>query len=120
MAEHIDLGAKGEELAIAHLREKGYEILKTNWHFGREEIDIIAQNDEYLIIVEVKTRQSNYFGEPEIAVNKKKQKALIRAAHAFVIQREIDKEVRFDIIAIVIGHQKTVIRHLERAFYPTL
>lgn len=120
MTEHIDLGQKGEELALKHLKEKGYEIVKTNWRFGKEEIDIIAKNEEYLVIVEVKTRRSNYFGEPEIAVTKRKQRILIRAAHAFVTQREIDLEVRFDIIAILIGTQTTKINHIERAFYPTL
>ena len=120
MAEHIELGEKGEELARKYLREKGYKIIKTNWRFGKDEIDIIAIDNDYLVIVEVKTRTSTYFAEPEFAVNKKKQRFLIRAAHAYIIKNDIDLETRFDIISIVITSQKTHINHIDHAFYPTL
>jgi putative endonuclease len=109
MAEHNELGEKGEELARNFLRKKGYKIIETNWRFGKD-----------LVIVEVKTRRSNYFCEPEFAVNKKKQSFLIRAAHAYIIRKDIDLETRFDIVSIIITSQKTHINHIDFAFYPTL
>ncbi|MCD4746349.1 MAG: YraN family protein [Bacteroidales bacterium] len=120
MAEHIETGKKGEEIALGFLKKKGYKIIATNWRFGKDEIDIITIDNDCLVIVEVKTRRSNYFGEPEIAVTKKKQKFLIRAANAYIIQKDIDIETRFDIISIIIKTEKYTINHIEDAFYPTL
>ena len=76
MAEHNNTGKKGEEMAATFLREKGMTILETNWRFGYLEADIIAKFEKTLVIIEVKTRKSNYFGEPESFVTKQKQKNL--------------------------------------------
>ncbi len=73
-----------------------------------------------LVIVEVKTRQSVFFGEPEEAVTKKKQKFLVRAAETYIMQRNIDLETRFDIVSVVISNGQVMINHIEEAFYPTL
>lgn len=120
MSQHYELGKKGEELATVFLEEEGYKILHRNWRFGKDEIDIIAQTDTFLVIVEVKTRSTDYFGDPEEAVDKQKQRFLVRAADVFINQKEIDLEVRFDIISIVFEKGKHTIRHIEDAFYPTL
>ena len=120
MAKHYDLGIQGEEIASGYLAGKGYKIVERNWRFGKDEIDIIAENEQFLVIVEVKTRSTNYYGNPEEAVWDQKQRSLIRAANEYVIQKEIDKEVRFDIFSIVIESNKQTIRHIEDAFYPTL
>ena len=120
MAEHNELGKKGEELAVSYLRKKGYTILETNFRAGRNEIDIIARDGNTLVIVEVKSRHSNYFTEPEYAVTLEKQKALIRAANSYIYRKNIQDETRFDIIAIVLNNEEAHINHLEDAFYPTL
>jgi putative endonuclease len=120
MAEHNDLGKEGEERAREFLRSLGYNILECNWHYGSEEVDIIAQEGNTLVIAEVKTRRSNYFGEPEVAVTIKKKKILVRAADAYINQKNLDMEVRFDIISIIIGGGKCSINHIPDAFYPTL
>jgi len=120
MAEHNDLGKKGEELARKFLSNKGFKIVDTNWTFGKDEIDIVAYDKEYLVIVEVKTRRSNYFGEPYFAVTKKKQEFLIRAAQAYITRKDVDNEARFDIISIVVTPGGNNIEHIEDAFYPTL
>ncbi|MDK2910215.1 MAG: putative endonuclease [Bacteroidales bacterium] len=120
MAEHNELGKTGEELAAAFLKEKGYRILTTNWRFGKDEIDLIARDGEELVIVEVKTRKSNYFGEPEAFVSKQKQKALIRCANQYIRQHAFDGDTRFDIVAILITPQGNEIHHIQRAFFPTL
>jgi putative endonuclease len=118
MAEHNQTGMAGEELAAAFLTEKGYDILEKNWRFGHEEIDLIAKKSDVLVIAEVKTRTSNFFGEPEQFVNRQKQKRLIKAANAYVERKNIDAEVRFDIISVIISGEKKKIHHLEDAFRP--
>lgn len=120
MAEHNELGQTGEELAKKHLLEKGYKIEATNWRFGKDEIDIIAKDGEYTVFIEVKTRKTNYFGEPETFVTKTKQRFMIRAAQVYITQREIENEARFDIVAVLYGQNKVLIHHIEDAFYPTL
>jgi putative endonuclease len=76
MAEHNELGKKGEQLAIDFLIEKEYKILEKNYRFQKAEVDIIAQKDAVLAVVEVKTRSSNYFGNPQDFVNPKKNKTI--------------------------------------------
>jgi putative endonuclease len=120
MAEHNDLGKKGEEIALQHLKKNQYRILETNWRYGKDEIDIIAKQQDELVIVEVKTRSANYIVEPEFAVTKKKQGFLIRAANAYIDKKEVEIECRFDIISIIIYSDKTHLEHIEDAFYPTL
>lgn len=120
MSKHYDLGKKGEETAANYLAAKGYRIIERNWRFGKDEIDIIAEYDNFLVVVEVKTRSTSYYGNPEEAVDEQKQGFLIRAANEYVLQKEIDLEVRFDIFSIVIESGKQTINHIEDAFYPTL
>jgi putative endonuclease len=120
MAEHNELGKLGEELALEYLRRKGYTIMATNWRAGHNEIDIVARDKDVLVIVEVKSRRSNVFAEPEYAVNLEKQRSLIRAANAYIFRNNVQEETRFDIIAIILKDDQPQINHLVDAFYPTL
>lgn len=120
MAKHYDLGKKGEEIAARHLNGKGYKIIQRNWRYAKDEIDIIAETEDFIVFVEVKTRSTRFFGEPEESVTDQKEKFVIRAADEYINQKEIDKEARFDIISIIIDGNKQSIRHIEDAFYPTL
>lgn len=120
MAETNDLGTLGEEMAAKHLHDKGFKILATNWRFGKDEIDIIAEKGEFLVIVEVKTRRSAGFGEPEVFVNQAKQRFLVRATQAYLEKNEVEKETRFDVISIVLNNTTRKINHIEDAFYPVL
>ncbi|MEZ0128889.1 YraN family protein [Flavobacterium sp. LBUM151] len=117
MAEHNELGKKGEELAVEHLRENGYKILDRNWTFQKAEIDIIAEKDNILAIIEVKTRSSTDFGLPQDFVKPKKIQLLVKAVNAYINDREIDFEVRFDIIAVQRNGESFAIEHLTDAFY---
>lgn len=117
MAEHNELGKLGEELAVEFLQKNGYEIIKTNWTFQKAEIDIIAQKENILAIVEVKTRSSIDFGLPQEFVKPKKIQLLVRAVNEYVISNDLDVEVRFDIIALHKDGKKFIIEHLEGAFY---
>jgi putative endonuclease len=117
MAQHNELGRKGESLAVDFLQKNGYEILETNWVFQKAEIDIIAQKDTILAIVEVKTRTSADFGLPQDFVKGKKIQNLVKAVDQYMIENDLDLEVRFDIIGIVLNNHETTIEHLEDAFY---
>ena len=118
MAEHNEKGLAGEELAAEYLKQKGYTILETNWRFGKEEIDIIAREKDVLVVAEVKTRSGSFFGEPEEFVNRQKQKHLIKAANAYVEKNELDLEVRFDIVGVILTGKSHSINHVEDAFQP--
>ena len=121
MAQHNDLGEKGEFLAGEMLQKKGYRILERNWRFGKLELDIIAQNDGKLVVVEVKTRESGIFGNPALSVSKKKQKQIIKATNAYVVENTIEEEARFDIISVIINSKNPpLLEHYESAFYPLL
>ena len=108
MAEHNELGKRGEELASEFLAKKGYKILERNWRLGKNEVDIIAADGKYIVVVEVKTRQSATFGEPETAVTREKQRALIRAANAYIFRNNVREETRFDIIAIILKDDSSI------------
>ena len=77
-------------------------------------------DEDFLVIVEVKTRSTDFFGLPEEAVTNKKQKYLIRAADAYINIQDLHWEVRYDIIAIILEGNKQIINHIKDAFYPTL
>ncbi|MGX7667720.1 YraN family protein [Flavobacterium pedocola] len=117
MAEHNDLGKQGEDLAVAHLIKEGYQILERNWTWQKAEIDIIAQKNEVLAIVEVKTRSNLSFGNPQDFVNPKKIKLLVKAVDEYVTRCKADFNIRFDIIAVKKDATKFEIEHLQDAFY---
>lgn len=117
MAEHNELGKLGEELAVEFLQKNGYDILETNWLFQKAEIDIIAQKENILAIVEVKTRSTVDFGLPQDFVKPKKIQLLVKAVNEYVISNELDVEIRFDIIAIHKEGKNYKIEHIEDAFY---
>jgi putative endonuclease len=120
MAEHNELGKSGEAIAAGFLKNKGYSVLEINWRKGPLEIDLIAKTGNILVIVEVKTRSSNYFGEPEEFVTRAKQKTLIRAANLYILENDIELEARFDIISVLISGEQHRVHHIEDAFYPTI
>jgi len=117
MGLHNELGKKGERLAIDYLIKKGYAILDKNWRFQKAEVDIIAQIKDTLAVVEVKTRSTSDFGNPQDFVSPKKIKLLISAIDEYVVSKDLEVDVRFDIIAIVKENNTYVIEHLEDAFY---
>lgn len=120
MPNNIELGNEGEEIASAYLVKKGFSILAKNWRFKHLEIDIIATINSTLVIVEVKLRSSDFFGNPEDFVTRGKQKKLIKAADFYIKENNINWETRFDIIAITRTQNAVKVEHFEGAFYPGL
>ena len=116
MATHNKTGKKGEQLAKEFLEANNYVILETNYRYKKAEIDIIALKNNILAIIEVKTRTSIDFGEPESFVNNKKIKLILEATNAYIDSKDIDYEVSLDIISVVIG-KTNEINHIENAYY---
>ncbi len=118
MAEHNTLGKDGETAALAYLKEKGYQILHTNWRKGRFELDIIARTEEELIFIEVKTRTIRDWMNPEEVVDNQKIRHIISAADLYIKLFNTDMPARFDIISVMGSFPHFEIDHIEDAFYP--
>jgi len=111
-----ELGIYGEQLAQKHLIKEGYTIRNANYRYVKYEIDIVAEKDDKIIVVEVKTRQTAEIGEPWMAVTRKKQRQIIVCADHYIQSRNITKEVRFDIISIVHNQYRSDLEHIVDAF----
>jgi putative endonuclease len=119
MENKTDFGRHGEDLAVEFLLKEGYEILERNWYFRHNEVDIVARDKDTLVVIEVKTRSGNSYGEPYTAVDHRKQQYLIFAAERYIFANNLDVEVRFDIISIIIDHfGKVTMEHVKEAFHP--
>jgi putative endonuclease len=117
MAVHNELGRLGEQMAIDFLIQKGFTIREQNWRFQKAEVDIIAQKGSLLAVIEVKTRSTRFFGDPQEFIKEQKIKLLTKAVDHYVYARDLEVEVRFDVIGIVKNRMETSIIHLEDAFY---
>lgn len=112
-----DYGKIAELKSAIYLRKKGYTILEHNYHSRFGEVDIIAENDKYLIFVEVKMRGENSLYTPREAVDSYKQKKIIATAGAYIAQYKIGLQPRFDVIEVYMSNKKIKsIKHLENAF----
>lgn len=121
MAEHNQLGKHGEQLAERFLESKGYQVVARNWRYQQRELDLIVweQPGELLVFVEVKTRSTHAFGYPEEAITNTKKQFLVEAANAYLEQAELDCELRFDVIAILLENEKVKdLTHIKDAVIP--
>jgi putative endonuclease len=118
MANHNEIGIKGEKLAAEYLVKKGFQIIKYNWRYRHKEVDIIARDKNELVIVEVKFRSTDYFGDPSEAVTLKKQRFLIEAAEAYLEDVPDEPQVRFDIVSIIAVNDSYKFDHITDAFCP--
>ena len=117
MATHNQLGQLGEALAADFLRNKGYTLCRKNYRYLKGEIDIIAQKDGVLAIIEVKSRTTAFVEALSDTITPKKIKRLTTAADHYVCTNALDVEVRFDIITVVRHNNTISIEHYENAFY---
>lgn len=120
MSHSIELGNEGEDLAVQYLIEHGFEILERKWKYGHKEIDIIAAKQNIIHIVEVKLRSFGYLQEPMNAVTITKQQYLIHAANGYLLSRNLDMEISFDIVSIVKHQKRYSINLIQNAFYPII
>ena len=117
------IGDIGEAAAAKHLKKNGYKILERNYVAAGAEIDIIAENREYTVFAEVKTRTyapggTNKESRPAAAVNYEKQSTIIKVAKCYLAYNKKDKRVRFDILEIYLDKDGKIakINHIENAF----
>lgn len=115
-----ELARKGETLAARHLEDQGLRILKKNWRFKHKEIDIIAEDERFLVIAEVKTRSGNYGVLPREMVPPRKQRFLMAAARAFIASHNIRKECRFDVVIVYLSAGSQQMEYIPDAFQPGL
>ncbi|MCE5179370.1 MAG: YraN family protein [Proteiniphilum sp.] len=120
MADHNELGWKGEEAAVNYLTSKGHRIVARNWRFQGYEVDIISEDGAYIVFVEVKTRTSTAWGNPEDFIGKQRMRRMIQAAGIYLKMNCIDKPARFDIVAVIGERQQFELEHIEDAFLPFL
>lgn len=117
MAKHNEFGKIAEDMASVYLQKNGYKILTRNFRFQKAEIDIIAEKENLVIVVEVKARSTDTFILPQEAVTKAKIKSIVSAANHYLEEFHKDKEVRFDIISILPDEKKNlIIDHIADAF----
>ncbi|MDG4654161.1 YraN family protein [Chryseobacterium arthrosphaerae] len=117
MADHNDFGKIAEDLAAGHLQKNGYKILVRNFRFQKAEIDIIAEKDNLVIIVEVKARSTDAFMLPQEAVTKTKIRSIVSAANHYLEEFNKGNEVRFDIITVLPDEKRQLtIEHIPDAF----
>jgi putative endonuclease len=112
MAQHNDLGKQGEDIAYRYLIEKGYVILERNWRIGRKELDIVTLDGDILVIVEVKTRATTEEYPAEL-LSRQKKKNLLTAGEAYLLSRNLQHELRLDLILIT-GPELNV-EHIQEA-----
>lgn len=111
------LGKTGEALAERHLRQKGYQILERNYRNKLGEVDLIARDNGTLVFVEVKTRRTDSYGSPRLAITPQKQKKLSITALAYLKQtRQINCKARFDVVLINTAGDSPEIETIQNAF----
>ena len=112
------VGKIGEDLAAKFLEEKGYNIIERNYRFGHGELDIIAEKNNMLIFIEVKTKKHGDFGDPINWIKRGKQLQMGRIARGYLYERNItDRDCRFDVVLVTWQDGLWKIDHLENAFW---
>lgn len=112
-------GNIGEAFIAKYLRRRGYRILERNMRNRFSEIDIIAENKEYIVFVEVKTRTSGQMLPPSFAVDAKKQRKIILAAYGYLTDNNIKKQPRIDVAEVYLkpdSKKVESINYIENAF----
>ena len=114
MTDKIKIGKEGERLAADFLIQKGFDVVCRNYRYRKAEIDLIVRRDDWLLFVEVKTRSSSAYGQPEEAVTAKKVRMLYDAAEEYIFSIDWNGHVRFDIVSVKLGNPPEII-HFEDA-----
>ncbi len=118
MADHNDKGHEAEQLAAEYLVAHGYKLLHRNWRYFRKEIDIVAEKNNELVVVEVKSRFGIGRVTADELISRGKQKFIVDAAEAYIKKFSIEKESRFDLVIISFSGEGVAVEHIENAFIP--
>ena len=108
------VGVEGEQIAAEYLESHGMRVVERNFSARCGEIDIVARDDDYLVFVEVKSRMSYRYGVPSVAVNKEKQKKIVKTAQYYLMAKGcVDVNVRFDVVEVFADK----VHHIRNAFW---
>jgi putative endonuclease len=114
MSDKTEIGRRGENLAAKFLEEKGFTVAARNFRYGKAEIDLIVQRDEWLLFIEVKTRTSLTYGQPEEFLTDRQVNRIFDAAEEYIYQIDWQGHIRFDVVSIKLG-KEIEIEHFEDA-----
>ena len=115
-----EMGRRAEHLAALYLRARGYRIWKTNWRWGRKELDLVTLYREQLVVVEVKAMDGNTVNDPLYVVDARKQRNIIAATEAFIRIHDCRRPTRFDVVSVSWAGGTLGIEHIENAFLPVV
>lgn len=111
------VGARGERTAAKYLKNSGYKTVCKNYRVRGGEIDLICENEDFIVFVEVKTRRKGSLTSGVDAVNKKKRERIVVAAKLYLASHETEKQPRFDVVEVSVDQNNyTVLQHIESAF----
>ena len=116
--KNTETGRRGEEVAAAWLEARGFRVVERNWRSGHKEVDLVAESERAVHIVEVKTLTPPLLSLPAEKVDARKQARLVAAARRLIAERHIDCEVQFDIVAVVLDGEEPKVEYIPEAFYP--
>ncbi|HHW46303.1 MAG TPA: YraN family protein [Clostridiales bacterium] len=117
---HRSIGSAGEQIACDYIKAQGKRVITKNYHSRYGEIDIIAEDDKYILFIEVKTRAANSFGTPAEAVSKIKINKIIKTAYDYIAKNPTNLQPRFDVVEIITAKtgefEDVKINHIQNAF----
>jgi putative endonuclease len=110
-------GKKGEDIACAYLKSRGYRVVERNYKCPLGELDIVARDGDAIVFVEVKSRKSEEFGDPQLAVGLEKQKKVSRISLTYLKEKHLYPcNARFDVVAIKMLPDRITIELIQNAF----
>ena len=116
-SERIQTGKRGEDIAVAYLKNRGYRIIERNYTCLFGEIDIVAKDGDTVVFVEVKSRKSEKFGDPQGAVGREKQKKISRISLTYLEEKHLYPcDARFDVVAIKMLPAGSIVELIQNAF----
>ena len=113
-----ETGKKGEDVALAWLQARGFRLLDRNWRSGHKELDLVMESAEWVHVVEVKTLTPPLLTRPSEKVDAAKQARLVAAASHYIAQHHVRKEVRFDVVSVVLDGDQPRVEYIPAAFFP--
>ncbi|MBO5699969.1 MAG: YraN family protein [Bacteroidales bacterium] len=117
-----ELGKRGEEVALEYLLQRGMKLLERNWRCGHKELDLVMEEEGFIRIVEVRTREYPSIVEPFESITVQKRSRVIAAAKGYMAQKgkflQGGKEVVFDVVSVLFNGELFEVKYMREAFAP--
>lgn len=113
------MGSKGEDLALEFLLKRGMTLVARNWRLRKRELDLVLDDGEYIRVVEVRTRSYPSIIEPQITIDREKQRNIMLASGDFIFRHNMfNRDVVFDIVTVLMYGKDFEINYIPNAFTP--